>query len=63
MTCYLPLQLEAAIRSGDIEGFKFVEKAQKLFFPTSIKGKDAHRGKKRESLGTVWLKEVYILNS
>ncbi|XP_051219285.1 uncharacterized protein [Lolium perenne] len=50
--CILHVQLEAAIRSGDIEGFKFVEKAQKLFFPTSIKGKDAHRGKKRESLGT-----------
>ncbi|CAM0903168.1 unnamed protein product [Alopecurus aequalis] len=49
--CILHVQLEAAIRSGDIESFKFVEKAQKLFFPTTLKEKDAQRGKKRESLG------------
>jgi hypothetical protein len=62
MRCYLPLQLEAGIRSGDIEGFKFVEKAQKLFFPPTIKEKDAHQGKTRESLGTVPFTEVYIPN-
>uniref|UniRef100_A0ACD5V288 Uncharacterized protein n=1 Tax=Avena sativa TaxID=4498 RepID=A0ACD5V288_AVESA len=50
--CILHVQLEAAIRSGDIEGFKFVKKAQKLFFPDTIHEKDVHRGRNRESLGT-----------
>ncbi|KQJ84253.1 uncharacterized protein LOC100846877 [Brachypodium distachyon] len=50
--CILHVQLEAGIRSGDIEGFTFVEKAQKLLFPNPMKAKDGHRGKKRESLRT-----------
>ncbi|XP_062186152.1 uncharacterized protein LOC133889711 [Phragmites australis] len=48
----LHIQLEAGIRSGDIESFKFVERAWKLIFPSAAKEKDARHGNKRDSIGT-----------
>ncbi|TVU16011.1 hypothetical protein EJB05_39557, partial [Eragrostis curvula] len=50
--CILHIQLEAAASSGDIESFKFVERARNLFFPSAAKEKDAHHGNKRDSIGT-----------
>ncbi|RLM66194.1 uncharacterized protein C2845_PM16G17920 [Panicum miliaceum] len=51
LKCFLPLQLEAGIRSGDIESFNFVERAWKLIFPSPAKEKDGHHGNKRDSIG------------
>ncbi|CAL5015226.1 unnamed protein product [Urochloa decumbens] len=45
--CILHIQLEAGIRSGDIESFKFIER----IFPSAAKEKDGHRGNKRDSIG------------
>ncbi|KAJ1272429.1 hypothetical protein BS78_06G200900 [Paspalum vaginatum] len=47
--CILHIQLEAGIRSGDIESFNLVERAQKLIFPSAAKEKD---GSKRDSIET-----------
>lgn len=63
LRCFLPLQLEAGIRSGDIESFKFIERALKLISPSAAKEKDGHRGDKRGSIGTVQFKELYMLTS
>jgi hypothetical protein len=60
---FLPLQLEAAIRSGDIEGFMLIEKAWNLFFPSAAKEKDAYHGNKTDPIGTVQYTEVYISDS
>jgi len=44
------LQLEAGIRSGDIESFNF--------FPSPAKKKDDHHGNKKDSIGMVRIKEL-----
>lgn len=49
--CILHIQLEASIRSGDIESFKFIQRAWNLVFPRAAKEKDAHHGNKRDSIG------------
>ncbi|KAF8702602.1 hypothetical protein HU200_032988 [Digitaria exilis] len=49
--CILHIQLEAGIRSGDIESFNFMERARKLIFPSAAKEKDGRRGNKRDSIG------------
>lgn len=63
LRCVLPLQLEAGIRSGDIESFKFFERASKLIFPSAAKEKDGHHGDNRGSIGMVQSKELYMLAS
>ncbi|GJN26613.1 hypothetical protein PR202_gb14557 [Eleusine coracana subsp. coracana] len=50
--CILHIQLEAAIRNGDIESFQFVERAWNLLFPSAAKEKDAYHGNKRDSIRT-----------
>lgn len=47
------MQLEAAVRNGDIESFKMVERAWSLFFPSATKEKDAYHGNKRDSIEKV----------
>ncbi|RLM75013.1 uncharacterized protein C2845_PM15G19810 [Panicum miliaceum] len=49
--CILHIQLEAGIRSGDIESFNFVKRAWKLIFPSPAKEKDGHHGNKTDSIG------------
>ncbi|CAN6240643.1 unnamed protein product [Urochloa humidicola] len=49
--CILHIQLEAGIRSGDIESFNFIERAWKLIFPRAAKEKDGHHRNKRDSIG------------
>ncbi|CAD6262551.1 unnamed protein product [Miscanthus lutarioriparius] len=49
--CILHIQLEAGIRNGDIESFKFIERAWKLISPPAAKEKDDHHGNKRGSIG------------
>ncbi|CAN6249894.1 unnamed protein product, partial [Urochloa humidicola] len=51
--CILHIQLEAGIRSGDIESFNFIERAWKLIFPSAAKEYDAHHRNKRDSIGMV----------
>ena len=63
LRCFLPLQLEAGIRNGDIESFKFIERAWKLISPTAAKEKDGHLGNKGGSIGMVQCKELYMLAS
>ena len=58
LKCFLPLQLEAGIMSGDIESFNFVERAWKLIFPSPAKKKDDHHGNKKDSIGMVRIKEL-----
>ena len=60
---FFPLQLEAGIRSGDIESFKFIERAWKLISPTAAKEKDDHHGNKRGSIGMVQCNDLYMLAS
>ncbi|WVZ86880.1 hypothetical protein U9M48_033598 [Paspalum notatum var. saurae] len=48
--CILHIQLEAGIRSGDIESFN--ERAWKLIFPSAAKEKGGRQGNKRDSIGT-----------
>ncbi|KAL6843666.1 hypothetical protein ACP4OV_026237 [Aristida adscensionis] len=50
--CILHIQLEASIRSGDIESFNLLESARKLIFPSAVKEKDVHHGNRRDSIGT-----------
>ncbi|CAD6259864.1 unnamed protein product [Miscanthus lutarioriparius] len=45
------VELEAGIRSGDIESFKFIERAWKLISPSAAKEKDGHLGNKIGSIG------------
>jgi len=58
LKCFLPLQLEAGIMSGDIESFNFVERPWKLIFPSPAKKKDGHHGNKKDSIGMVRIKEL-----
>jgi hypothetical protein len=39
------LQLEASIRTGDIETFRFVQRAWRLIFPSALKEDVQHRNK------------------
>uniref|UniRef100_K3Y9G4 Uncharacterized protein n=1 Tax=Setaria italica TaxID=4555 RepID=K3Y9G4_SETIT len=61
--CILHIQLEAGIRSGDIESFNLIERAWKLVFPSSVKEKDGPHGNRRDSIGMVRIKELHILGS
>jgi hypothetical protein len=63
LRCFLPFQLEAGIRSGDIESFNIIERASKLIFPSAVKEKDGPRGNKRDSIGMVRIKELHVLGS
>lgn len=49
--CILHIQLEASIRSGDIESFKFIQRTWNLIFPSAAKEKDVHHGNNRGSIG------------
>ncbi|XP_052151154.1 uncharacterized protein LOC127769599 [Oryza glaberrima] len=43
--CILHVQLEASIRTGDIETFRFVQRAWRLIFPSALKEDVQHRNK------------------
>uniref|UniRef100_A0A0D9W8P9 Uncharacterized protein n=1 Tax=Leersia perrieri TaxID=77586 RepID=A0A0D9W8P9_9ORYZ len=50
--CILHVQLEASIRSGDIETFTFIQRAWRLIFPSALKEKDAQHANKGKSIST-----------
>ncbi|XP_021304494.1 uncharacterized protein LOC110430811 isoform X1 [Sorghum bicolor] len=54
----LVLLAELIIRSGDIESFKFIERAWKLIFTSAAKEKDGHYGDKRGSVRTLQFLEI-----
>uniref|UniRef100_A0A0E0KUF5 Uncharacterized protein n=1 Tax=Oryza punctata TaxID=4537 RepID=A0A0E0KUF5_ORYPU len=43
--CILHVQLEASIRTGDIETFTFVQRAWRVIFPSALKEDAQHRNK------------------
>ncbi|XP_040379301.1 uncharacterized protein LOC102717425 [Oryza brachyantha] len=48
--CILHIQLEASIRSGDIEMLTFTQRAWRQIFPSALKKKEARHGNKGKSI-------------